>query len=187
MESGASSHDAEARPAGGVVVVTGLPGAGKTRLALGLAAELAARDVPALVVHTDVEKVTARVLVADAPQGSGYEGDFREKARRLRPVLEAQAEKAVREGYQAVIEGTLALGFTWPAARHLHLEISEEARRRRVARKHTSAADAADGADLAAYAAALEEALPPDAIRLDAEGPAEAIVARAIGLLMGTI
>lgn len=163
------------------IAILGLPGVGKTRLACGLAAALLDRGVSCLVVHTDVLKVTARALAGsgrDALRGPGYAGDVATKVAQLAPLLETHVAKARRDGYVAILEGTLALGVR--DAVHLLLELDDGERRRRVARKHESAARALAQSDLAAYAGALAQSLPPDTLRLDAAAPPGDLVARAL-------
>lgn len=166
-----------------VIAILGLPGVGKTRLACGLAAALLDRGEAALVVHTDVLKVTARALDAAARQalrGPGFAGDVAAKAACMHAMLAAHVAKARRDGYSAVIEGTLALGFRAEDAAYVLLEVDEAERRRRVERKHESAVRTLADCDLAPYAAALTQSLPPSTLRLDAAQPPGALVTRAL-------
>ncbi len=152
------------------IVITGLPGTGKTRLALEAAAWLA-RDREVRVVHTDVVKVMLRDLQPGFPAGPGYLAAA-EQCRHAHPVLAAQAEKARREGVLLVVEGTLAAGFA-PADSHVfRLALDEAARGRRVAAKPAPAREAlAAAGDLAAYRAWLQASLTPATIVLDATRP----------------
>lgn len=166
------------------IAILGLPGVGKTRLACGLAAALLDGGVSCLVVHTDIIKVTARAL-GGADQGAvlrgpGFAGDVAAKAARIAPLLDEQVAKARRDGYVAIIEGTLALGLRAPDAAHLLLDLDDAERRRRIERKHPSAVRALASCDLAPYAGALAQSLPPTTLRLDAAAPPGALVARAL-------
>jgi hypothetical protein len=166
------------------IAILGLPGVGKTRLACGLATALLDREVSCLVVHTDVLKVTARALAledaAAVLRGPGYAGDVTAKAARIAPLLDAQVDKARRDGYVAIVEGTLALGWRAPDTAYLLLELESTERERRAGRKHPSAVHTLAGSDLAPYAAALAQSLPPSTLRLDAAAPPGALVARAL-------
>jgi hypothetical protein len=167
------------------IAILGLPGVGKTRLACGLAAALLDHEVSCLVVHTDVLKVTARALDAATGKGAllrgpGYAGDIAAKTAQLAPLLDAHVAKARRDGYVAIIEGTLALGVCAPDVTHLLLELDDAERRRRIERKHESAVRTLARCDLAAYAGALAQSLPPTTLRLDATAPPGALVARAL-------
>lgn len=162
------------------IAILGLPGVGKTRLACGLAAALLDRGVSCLVVHTDVLKVSARVLGSASLRGPGYAGDVEAKAAELAPLLDAQVAKARRDGYVAIIEGTLALGLSAPDTVHLLLELGDAERRRRVEHKHPSAVRALARCDLGPYERALARSLPPTTLRLDAAAPPGAVVARAL-------
>lgn len=165
------------------IAILGLPGAGKTRLACGLAAALLDRGEAALVVHTDVLKVTARDLDANARgvlRGPGFAGDVAAKAARMHAILATHVVKARRDGYSVVIEGTLALGFRAEDAVYVLLEVDEAERQRRIGRKHESAARTLADCDLAPYAAALMQSLPPSTLRLDAALPPGALVTRAL-------
>jgi hypothetical protein len=166
------------------IAILGLPGVGKTRLACGLAAALLDAGVSCLVVHTDVLKVTARALQStpgtDALlRGPGYAGDTAAKAAQLAPLLDAHVDKARRDGYVAIIEGTLALAVRASDIVHLLLELGDAERRQRIQRKHPSAVRALASCDLASYAGTLARSLPPTTLRLDAAAPPSALVARA--------
>lgn len=96
----------ETVPLPAAIAILGLPGVGKTRLACGLAAALLDRGEAALVVHTDVLKVTARMLdaqAAEALRGPGFSGDLAAKAARVHPILAAHVVKARRDGSSVVI------------------------------------------------------------------------------------
>lgn len=170
-------------PLPAAIAILGLPGVGKTRLACGLAAALLDRGEAALVVHTDVLKVTARALDEAASailRGPGFAGDLAAKAACMHPILAAHVVKARRDGYSVVIEGTLALGLRAEDAVYVLLEVDETERRRRVGNKHASAVRTLADCDLAPYAAALMQSLPPSTLRLDAAAPPGALVTRAL-------
>jgi hypothetical protein len=165
------------------IAILGLPGVGKTRLACELAAALLDRGEAALVVHTDVLKVTARALDATARaalRGPGFAGDVTAKAACMHAILAAHVVKARRDGYSVVIEGTLALGFRAEDAVYVLLEVDETERRRRIGRKHESAVRTLAESDLAPYATALMQSLPPSTLRLDAALSPGALAARAL-------
>lgn len=161
-----------------IYVLTGLPGAGKTRLALALASALADRGRPALVLHTDVLKVTLRAA-GIALDGPGWVDTVAKQAI-VRPWLAAQAEKAARDGYELVIEGTLAIGFAPEGARTIRLDVDPAERHRRIAAKHPSARRSLASADLTGYARLLHE-LPPGALVLDGGRPLPTLIERILG------
>nr|ABB84849.1 hypothetical protein [uncultured delta proteobacterium DeepAnt-32C6] len=162
------------------LIVLGLPGSGKTRLAVGLAFALQQAGEAAFVLHTDLLKVTLRALGC-GPRGPGYAGEIHHKAALIRPALEAQAEKAASEGYRLIVEGTLALGFAPPGSHVFVLEVAEAIRRQRVATKYPSAAKALASADLSAYAEALAQL--QGCFRLDANVAAESLVTTGLSRL----
>src|SRR3712207_4993039 len=90
-----------------IAAILGLPGCGKTRVAIELAALLAARDRPVLLLHTDLLKVTLRAVDPGMPRGSAVRGDLEAKLARVEPVLGAHVEKAERDGYDLIVEGAL--------------------------------------------------------------------------------
>lgn len=137
---------------GSILTLIGLPGVGKTRTALALAA---AWPRPVLVLHTDVLKVTARHLGVSALRGAGWADP--ERARAATPLLVAHADKAARDGYDLIVEGTLAQHFAHPRSTTVWLRLDEPTRLARVARKHPSARDALEGASLDAYRRALAQ------------------------------
>ncbi|MEL6342833.1 MAG: zeta toxin family protein [Myxococcota bacterium] len=161
------------RRPGMIWTLTGAPGSGKTRLALAFAAHRA-KTSPTLVLHTDLLKVTLRQMGVSALRGPGWADPAR--AMRARPLLAAHAEKADRDGYDLIIEGTLATGFDWPGAAYVVLEISSSTRTERIAQKHASAQAALCGVDLAGVEQALAAHAPPSATRLDAEASIVALV-----------
>jgi predicted kinase len=163
------------------LVILGLPGSGKSRLALAVADALWDAGRPAFVLHTDLLKVSLRECFPDELRGSGYSGDFRRKSERLRPFLETQAAKARRDGYGLVVEGTLALALLPEPGLRVVLEIDESERRRRIAAKHRSARQVLETQDtgaLAEYAQALAALAGADVLRLPAQAPLSAGVGR---------
>ncbi len=159
------------------LVIGGLPGSGKTRLALHLAARIAARDQPVLVAHTDILKISLRPF-EPALKGPAYQGNPLEKAARVRPYLQAQADKAEREGYLLILEGTLTLGFAPPGGLPVQLRLAEEERRARLAAKHPSARLDLQTGSLQAYHHALLAQTPPACLILDAGAPVETLATR---------
>lgn len=157
------------------IVITGMPGTGKTHLAMGLGAALMEAGLAVLVLHTDILKVTLRQL-HDGLKGPGYSGNFRAKANLMRPFLEAQVAKADRDGYILIVEGTLALGFC-PPGLHLLLELASSEWKRRLSRKHPSAKRAIASSKLDAYRQALQESVTPATLRLDASLSVDSLVA----------
>lgn len=153
-----------------VLVLIGLPGTGKT----ALASALAARSPGALVLHTDLLKVTLRAVGA-YPPGPIWTGDLSARLAAVRPHLEAQRDKACAEGYDLVIEGTLALALRGSPT--VRLDAPDAVRDRRIATKHPSARRALAEADLGALRTALAAA-PVDRA-LDAAAP--------LGTLVGAV
>lgn len=156
-----------------VVVIIGMPGVGKTRLALALSADWSA-SVPCLVLHTDLLKVTLRHQ--DVPDLRGPVWQDPARIYRVAPVLRAHADKARRDGYHLIIEGTLALAVA--ADRVIRLNLPEAIRQQRITAKHPSAAASLASADLTTYREALQAHTPPDALWLDARLPILALVSR---------
>ena len=156
-----------------ITTIVGLPGVGKTRLALSLASAWP-RPRPVLLLHTDLLKVTARELGADGLRGPGWADP--QKAARAQPLLSAHARKAKRDGYDLIVEGTLALGFHPPGGRVVVLALDEARRTQRIAQKHLSARASLEAGSVSAYAEALAAWAPPGALRLDASAPVEALV-----------
>lgn len=121
------------------IVLTGLPGTGKTALAMKLGSALMAMDQPALILHTDILKIELRKKYPLALRGPGYSGDIQKKLRLMQPYLQAQCEKAEKENYYLIIEGTLALGFSCRNSVCILLELPEDQRISRLHKKHASA------------------------------------------------
>lgn len=162
-------------------VILGLPGSGKSRLAIALANALWEAGRPAYVLHTDLLKVNLRQCFPGDLRGPGYAGDFRGKCARVRSFLESQSVKARRDGYALIVEGTLALEWAPEAGLRVILEIDEAERHRRIAAKHRSARlalEAQDSAGLAEYARALAVLGGQDVLRLPAQSALPESVAR---------
>ncbi|MEZ5582682.1 MAG: hypothetical protein R3F37_07850 [Candidatus Competibacteraceae bacterium] len=169
-------------------MILGLPGSGKSRLALATAEALCQADLPAFVLHTDLLKISLRKWFPDELKGPGYNGDFRAKCERMRPFLEAQADKARRDGYRLIVEGTLALNFVPEPGLRVILEIGEKERLHRISLKHRSARMALDSAnftDLSDYAKALDDIDGPDVLRVDAHAPLVDLVRQLAAAVQG--
>ena len=123
-----------------VVVVTGQPGVGKTRLALALAHYFQEQDSPYFVLHTDILKVSLRQVGVNGLNGLSTQEDAPHRLSLMQPFLEHQERKARRDGYGLIIEGTLALGFQpeLPAV-CIELQAPKHVCQARVEHKHRSA------------------------------------------------
>ncbi|MGF1527764.1 MAG: AAA family ATPase [Candidatus Competibacterales bacterium] len=176
-------------PTGGVIVIVGLPGAGKTHLALALGKALLDRGWPALVLHTDLLKVWVRSRswwLRWRLGGPGYAGEVKAKADRLVPHLNRQAAKARRDGYWLVVEGTLAWTFAPPGALRVLLTLADDQRWGRIATKHPAARrtlEAVGEVGLEAYRRALWGLDCRQWLCLDASAPLDATVARVLAAL----
>ncbi len=157
-----------------LIVISGLPGCGKTRLSIALADALQARGRPAFVLHTDLAKVTLRALDSQMPSGSAYLGNLEAKLQRLRPLLLAHADKAERDGYDLIIEGSLVLGLG--RGLRILLTVPESVRRHRVNLKHASATRDLQKRDLWSYRRALAADQPGVALELEATEPVDHLV-----------
>lgn len=138
-----------------VLALVGLPGTGKTALAQAIATSRMARGRPTLLLHADLIKHTLRLAGFRQLEGPIWEGDATEKFRIIHPYLHQHADKARRDGYDLVIEGSLATGFQ-AADRYIQLEASRSARSARIAKKHASAREALANVDMDALANLLE-------------------------------
>jgi len=161
------------------IIITGMPGTGKTYLAMNLGVALMKQGNSAIVLHTDLLKVTLRVFQTGL-EGAGYSGNFWEKARLVRPFLEQQVNKAEKDGYILIIEGTLALGFSQENTTDILLELPEDVRRDRVKQKHNSAQKTLhqELKSLEQYRQALIASVSPKTLRLDATNSIEILVER---------
>ena len=153
-----------------VVAIDGLPGTGKTTFAL----HLAARRPGTLVLHTDLLKVTLRGLGVYAA-GPVWQGDVQARLRAAAPVLKAHVDKAQRDGYSLIVEGTLALAC--PAPVRWRLEAPAAVRADRSRAKHPAAAAALAHADLDPLDREMAR-VPPDRV-FDAHRPMEALIGEA--------
>ena len=158
------------------IVITGLPGTGKTHVAIALAANLFAAGTPTFVLHTDILKVTLRQVFPDELKGPGYAPDFECKVSLIQPYLEAQVTKANKDEYLVIIEGTLALGLFPQPGLHILLELPETERQHRITAKYPTARRSLSGADLTPYAQALHSQAHPSLWRLSADKAIDVIV-----------
>jgi uridine kinase len=138
------------------IILTGLPGTGKTALAMKLASALMAIDQSALILHTDILKIELRKRYPLAFRGPGYSGNVKNKLRLIQPYLQTQCEKAEKENYYLIIEGTLALGFSHKNSISILLELPEDQRNIRLHKKHESAIKVLYGNTLDAYQKEIE-------------------------------
>jgi hypothetical protein len=160
----------------GAIVITGLPGTGKTRLALALGVAFEATGTPTLVLHTDLLKVTLRQIFPEDLKGPGYAPDYECKVAQVRPFLEAQVSKAQKDGYILILEGTLALGFFPTPGIHCLLELPEVLRQQRILAKPPTAQRSLAQISLEPYARALSAQSHPSLLSLNAQQPTTALV-----------
>lgn len=139
-----------------VLALVGLPGTGKTALAQAIATHRMARGRPTLVLHVDLVKHTLRLAGFRQLDGPIWEGDVAEKFRIIHPYLHQHADKARRDGYDLIVEGSLVMGFQ-AADRYIQLEASRSACAARVAQKHASAREAIARADPEVLSNLLED------------------------------
>lgn len=138
------------------IILNGLPGTGKTALAMKLGSALMAMGQSALILHTDILKIELRKKYPFAFRGPGYSGNIRKKLQLMQPYLQAQCEKAEKENYWLIIEGTLALGFSCKNSIRILLELPEDQRIMRLHKKHDSAKKALYNNTLTAYKKEIE-------------------------------
>ena len=139
-----------------VLALVGLPGTGKTALALAICTHRMARGRPTFVLHVDLIKHTLRLAGFRQLDGPIWKGDVAEKLRIVHPYLHQHADKARRDGYDLIIEGSLALGFL-AADRYIQLEAPHQVCDERIAKKHRAALTALESVDMEALANLLEE------------------------------
>ncbi|MBH23198.1 MAG: hypothetical protein CMH57_01810 [Myxococcales bacterium] len=163
-----------------ILIITGMPGVGKTRLALALANRLMDLDRPTLVLHTDVLKITLRRMGLEGLTGATWRGDTALKLQRVRPILDRHVAKARRDGYHLIIEGSLALGYRPAGSIHALMELEEAARLRRVRARRTP--ESSDD-PLERYRKLLTEAVRSDTIHLNAAAPIDALVSAVLSRL----
>ena len=106
-----------------IFVITGHPGAGKTRLATHLSLELQNHRENCLLLHTDLLKVTLRTTNDLFPKGLSCGVDAVQRAQKMAPFLHTHIQKAHRDQYHLIIEGTLALGLQ-PSAPCCYFEVT---------------------------------------------------------------
>jgi Mrp family chromosome partitioning ATPase len=140
-----------------VIVITGLPGTGKTELSFACAAAFMAAGVSTLVLHTDLLKVTTRALGLGPPSGPATGEDWAARAKVLRPLLEQHVRKAARDGYLLLIEGTLAAGCSDLAELCVLITLDEELRAQRLDRKPPVARAALAATDWRPLAQSLKQ------------------------------
>lgn len=114
-----------------VLALVGLPGTGKTALAQAIATHRLARGRPTIVLHTDLLRHTLRLAGFRALEGPDWEGDPAEKFRIIHPYVHQHADKARRDGYDLIVEGSLVIGFE-AADRYIQLQASEPVRTQRL-------------------------------------------------------
>ncbi len=163
------------------IILTGLPGTGKTHLALHLGSTLLSQGIPTLVLHTDILKITLRQIDPQSLTGPGYDRHHLHKLQRIQPYLNQQVAKADREGYLLIVEGTLACGFCPPQAVYVLLELEDPIRQQRISTKQASARRSLQQLapqDLALYRQTLETPPISDLLRLEACQSLDTLVAQ---------
>lgn len=167
------------------IVIRGLPGAGKTTLAIALAYHLQAQNQHPFLLHTDILKVS---LASFFPvmQGVTTDHNFGSKLQCIYPYLQAQAEKACRDGYLLIIEGTLAsslLASPKMACLDVVVDTPISRRRERIDRKHLSAQGVVT--DLPLYALYLQQSITSATLVLDGTSSIETQVEQVFTKLTG--
>ncbi len=139
-----------------VLALVGLPGTGKTALAQAIATHRNARGRPAVVLHVDLLRHTLRLAGFRSLEGPIWEGDPNEQFRIVHPYMHQHADKARRDGYDLIVEGSLAIGFQ-AADRYIQLQVAEPIRQRRVQQLHPAARRLAAGLDPLVLEEIMEE------------------------------
>jgi cytidylate kinase len=142
-----------------VLALVGLPGTGKTALAQAIATHRMATGRPTFVLHVELLRHTLRLAGFRALEGPVWDGDPAEKFRIIHPYVHQHADKARRDGYDLIVEGSLVIGFE-AADRYIQLQASEEVRQQRMASATLADQRAAAGLD----PAVLEELMEVHAV-----------------------
>lgn len=166
------------------LVLSGLPGTGKTTLALAIAHGASQAGYPTFVLHSDLLKVWLRET-EPALRGPGYGGDFAAKAAIANRALHRQATKADRDGYWLVVEGTLAGDFFPAGGIHGRIVLAENRRRQRLAGKPDPARSALARDDLAPYARWLAVRDDRCDLRLKGDRPVADLAAELLAVCEG--
>lgn len=130
------------------IVLLGLPGVGKSSLALAVASRWRSIGEPWFVLHTDLLKVTLR----NCYPGRCLEPGYRLTAESQQIYSSCIAQhilKAKRDGYGLLVEGTAAI--TANSGLKVVLETDELTRRQRIEKKHGTAIEGLLNEDLSAY------------------------------------
>ncbi len=151
------------------IIITGMPGSGKTHLSMKLASELMDRNISTLILHTDIMKIAMRQFYGDDMRHAAYRGNIQHKSELMLDIITRQAFKADHDGYTLIIEGTLAAGLDLPDSLYVVLDISEEERIRRIKQKHKTARDDLLVDNLDEYRVFLESHENPKAFHLRAD------------------
>jgi cytidylate kinase len=167
------------------VVITGLPGVGKTSTAIALGEYLSRVGMHPFLLHTDLLKVTLRQFAPEVMGGITNDRTYREKIAYLHPFLERHYQKAQRDGYSLIIEGTLAIAFQPTTALYVVLTLPEAERQRRIQLKHPSARQSLAQQELSAYGEALQNSLAtsPNSLTLVADGEISTTVGTIVAAL----
>lgn len=118
-----------------VLALVGLPGTGKTALAQAIATHRMASGRPTHLLHVDLLRHTLRLAGFRALEGQVWEGDPTEQFRIIHPYVHQHADKARRDGYDLIVEGSLVIGFE-AADRYIQLQADEAVRTERLLHSH---------------------------------------------------